>query len=150
MTTEIMKDPVVTHDGQVYERSAVNEWFRSRRSQRPPVPITSPSTGLALPSLALTPEEPLRRAIEEYVAARPELARRELDLISLQKVVETLEQDFRGSGDPSAASKATQPARIRTKARSRGSNISTVAKTRRQNCHCLNAGDTAGRASSEN
>ena len=84
MTTEIMKDPVVTHDGQVYERSAVNEWFRNRRSQRPPVPITSPSTGLAFPSLALTPEEPLRRAIEEYVAARPELARRELDLISLQ------------------------------------------------------------------
>ena len=33
MTTEIMKDPVVTHDGQVYERSGINEWFRSRRSQ---------------------------------------------------------------------------------------------------------------------
>ena len=90
MTTEIMKDPVVTHDGQVYERSAINEWFRSRRSQRPPVPIASPSTGLAFPSLALTPEEPLRRAIEEYVAARPELARRELDLISLQKVVDNV------------------------------------------------------------
>ena len=28
-----MKDPVVTHDGQVYERSGINEWFRSRRSQ---------------------------------------------------------------------------------------------------------------------
>ena len=33
MTTEIMKDPVVTHDGHVYERSGINEWFRSRRSQ---------------------------------------------------------------------------------------------------------------------
>ena len=107
MTTEIMKDPAVTHEGQVYERSAINEWFRSRRSQCPLVPITSPNT---------------------------ELARRETDLISLQKVVETLEQDFRGSGDLSAAGKATQPGRIRTKARSRGSNISTVAKTRRQNC----------------
>ena len=30
-----MKDPAVTHEGQVYERSAINEWFRSRRSQCP-------------------------------------------------------------------------------------------------------------------
>ena len=37
---------------------------------------------------------PLRRAIEEYVATRPELEGKELDKKSLEKVVETLQQDL--------------------------------------------------------
>ena len=43
-----------------------------------------------LPSLAFTTEAPLRCAIEEYVAARPELERKELDKKFLEKIVETL------------------------------------------------------------
>lgn len=50
---DIMSDPVVTVDGQVYERSQIAEWFR--RGHR-----TSPATGANLPSLVLTAEVPLR------------------------------------------------------------------------------------------
>jgi len=40
---------------------------------------TSPMTGAVLTSLVLIPEAPLRRAIEEYVALRPELAKPEAE-----------------------------------------------------------------------
>ena len=66
MTLEIMKEPVATSDGPVYEKSAIQQRFRRRHD-------TSPSTGLQLPSLGLTPELPLQRAIEEYSNYRPEL-----------------------------------------------------------------------------
>merc|ERR1719162_2421034 len=73
ITQEVMLDPVMTQDGHVYESESIQEWFR--RGHR-----TSPVTGAELTNLALLPEVPLRRAIEEYMALRPEIARRELSL----------------------------------------------------------------------
>jgi len=87
MTLEILKDPVVTVDGQVYERSAIQQWFQRGNA-------TSPLTGNHLPSLVLTPERPLQRAIEEYLNARPELERKQLDLLSLEAIAETLENEI--------------------------------------------------------
>ena len=40
-------------------------------------------TLLRLPSITLTPEVALRRAIEEYVMSRPGLIRKHLDIASL-------------------------------------------------------------------
>lgn len=59
ITGELLKDPVQTVDGQVYERSGIEEWFR--RGYR-----TSPATGAALECTDLTSNAALRRAIEEY------------------------------------------------------------------------------------
>lgn len=82
----------MTQDGHVYENEAIQEWFR--RGHR-----TSPVTGAELTNLALLPEIPLRRAIEEYMALRPEIARRELnlhsDLLSSRNVIAALEEELR-------------------------------------------------------
>lgn len=92
ITHEVMRDPVMTQDGHVYESDAIQEWFR--RGHR-----TSPVTGAELVNLALLPEVPLRRAIEEYMALRPEIARRELalrsDLLTLRNMTEKLEQELK-------------------------------------------------------
>jgi len=92
ITHEVMRDPVMTQDGHVYESDAIQEWFR--RGHR-----TSPVTGVELINLALLPEVPLRRAIEEYMALRPEIARREItlrsDLLTLRNVAEKLEQELK-------------------------------------------------------
>ena len=85
---EIMTDPVVTHDGQVYDRDSINAWFRRGHN-------TSPLTGVQLPNLIVTPETPLRRAIEEYLSARPEIVRSQLDLLSFQEAAVTLEADLK-------------------------------------------------------
>lgn len=91
ITHEVMRDPVMTQDGHVYESDAIQEWFR--RGHR-----TSPVTGAVLVNLALLPEVPLRRAIEEYMALRPEIARRELnlrsDLLTLRNVTAALEEEL--------------------------------------------------------
>lgn len=91
ITQEVMRDPVMTQDGHVYENESIQEWFR--RGHR-----TSPVTGAELTNLALLPEIPLRRAIEEYMALRPEIARRELnlrsDLLSSRNVIAALEEEL--------------------------------------------------------
>jgi serine/threonine protein kinase len=56
MTT--MADPVVTADGQTYERSAIERWLRTRN--------TSPATGAVLPHKELAPNFALRQAIETW------------------------------------------------------------------------------------
>ena len=70
---DVMKDPVRTVDGHVFEREAITEWFRLGHQ-------TSPLTNLQLPSLVLTTDRPLRAAIEEYMRLRPEVVRREVDI----------------------------------------------------------------------
>jgi hypothetical protein len=55
-----MVDPVITADGQTYERAAIEKWFAEGHT-------TSPSTGLSLESLALIPNLALRKTREEYV-----------------------------------------------------------------------------------
>ena len=69
ITHEVMEDPVRTVDGRVYERPAIEEWFRRGHE-------TSPLTNARLPSLQLTTDHAFRGAIDEYLARRPEIARR--------------------------------------------------------------------------
>mmetsp|Transcript_7287 Transcript_7287/g.11742 ORF Transcript_7287/g.11742 Transcript_7287/m.11742 type:complete len:432 (-) Transcript_7287:154-1449(-) len=64
VTHRIMEDPVATIDGQIYERHAIEEWFRRKK-------ITSPMTGLALPSLEVKPDESLRDSINTFLRRRP-------------------------------------------------------------------------------
>jgi WD40 repeat protein len=59
ITKEVLKDPVLAVDGHVYERDAIEQWFRWNR--------TSPMTGCFLHATGLMPEEPLRRAVEEFM-----------------------------------------------------------------------------------
>lgn len=87
ITHEVMVDPVETEDGQVYERAAILNWFQRGN-------CTSPMTGYPLPSLVLRASAPLRRAIEEFVAARPGIVRKELNRISIEMAAATLEADL--------------------------------------------------------
>ena len=59
ITQELMRDPVNTQDGHTYERSALEEWFRTGQN-------TSPLTGLPLPDTRMTPNIALRNAITEW------------------------------------------------------------------------------------
>lgn len=58
-----MQDPVCTSDGHCYERSAILAWFASQGNKRP----VSPITNLPLPSTEVQANEPLRRAIQEFM-----------------------------------------------------------------------------------
>ena len=58
LTMEVMRDPVITADGQTYERAEIESWFA--RGKR-----TSPLTGAELPSTHVTPNIALRHAIQE-------------------------------------------------------------------------------------
>ena len=65
-----MVDPVLTVDGSVYDRKQIEQWIRQRRQLR--LPVTSPSTGLELPSATLMPAKALQKTIETYLDHRPE------------------------------------------------------------------------------
>ena len=65
LTLDLMQDPVVTCDGQTYERKAIEEWFA--RS------ATSPLTGQPLPHPGLAPNVVLRGLIREYLERNPEM-----------------------------------------------------------------------------
>jgi hypothetical protein len=67
-----------------HERTAIQQWFKRGYN-------TNPLTRLALQSLVLTPEALLKCATDEYIRGRPELVRKELDLLSLQAIAATLE-----------------------------------------------------------
>ena len=58
LTMEVMRDPVITADGQTYERAEIERWFARGK-------ITSPITGAELLSTNLTPNIALRNAIRE-------------------------------------------------------------------------------------
>lgn len=87
ISQEIMNEPVVTEDGHVYDKQSIQEWFR--RGNR-----TSPMTGLPLASIALLDEAPLKRAIDDYLKARPEILTRNLDYLSIQSAAATLEAEL--------------------------------------------------------
>lgn len=76
ITHTIMEDPVMTADGCVYERSWIQQWIDKRQQQG--LDVTSPTTNLPLTSLRLVSVIALKRAIETYMAQRPELRRRTL------------------------------------------------------------------------
>ena len=60
ITTEIMKDPVVTADGFTYERDAIAQWLEGHGS--------SPVTGAPLDSKVLIPNHALRKVIRDFEA----------------------------------------------------------------------------------
>ena len=61
ITSEIMTDPVSTSDGFTYERAAITEWLRTKK--------TSPKTGATLESKALIPNHSLRSIIRAFTEA---------------------------------------------------------------------------------
>jgi len=91
ITADIMHAPVMTCDGQVYERNAIEAWFRARQGTQ----LISPSTNLPLASASLIPLHALRAAIETYLQHRPEIQRREIDRLSLDKAAEMLQNELR-------------------------------------------------------
>lgn len=62
ITTEIMKDPVMTVSGFTYERRAIEDWFQNN--------ATDPETGLELESKALFPNRSLHSMISEFLETR--------------------------------------------------------------------------------
>ncbi|KDO32118.1 hypothetical protein SPRG_03336 [Saprolegnia parasitica CBS 223.65] len=67
ITHEVMTDPVVTADGQSYERAAIERWLTDHD--------TSPATNQRLPSRALLPNVALKKAIDEHRSAHASPAR---------------------------------------------------------------------------
>jgi hypothetical protein len=62
----LMRDPVVTDDGQSYKRKEIEAWFKTLREKNEPIssPLRAP-----LKSSELVPNHSLRRAIEAAVQA---------------------------------------------------------------------------------
>lgn len=92
ISAAIMVDPVATVDGSVYERGYIERWFRERRQQGHR--ITSPITGQDLPSATLMPLVALQRAIEAYLAHRPELKREQMAGRSFEEAAAILQTDL--------------------------------------------------------
>ena len=66
LTFELMVDPVVTADGQTYERKAIEQWLATHD--------TSPSTGEKLKHKALTPNVAFRGMCRKLAEASQRLA----------------------------------------------------------------------------
>ena len=64
ISQSMMRDPVVTVDGQSYERKNIEQWFKMCKDSKEPIssPLRAP-----LASDLLVPNNSLRRAIEEAV-----------------------------------------------------------------------------------
>mmetsp|Transcript_51699 Transcript_51699/g.109820 ORF Transcript_51699/g.109820 Transcript_51699/m.109820 type:complete len:392 (-) Transcript_51699:96-1271(-) len=60
-----IEDPVVTCDGQLYDRSQIEKWFKARTKKK--LPITSPCTGCELKSKVRLPCEIFRAAFESFI-----------------------------------------------------------------------------------
>jgi len=58
ITSEMMSDPVVTCDGQTYERSAIERWLQDHQ--------TSPRTNAWLDNKVLIPNVALRQQIDDF------------------------------------------------------------------------------------
>ena len=63
ITLELMEDPVMTADGQTYERSAIEHVFGYTPTNRNPA---SPATGVVLPSRNLVPNVAIRSLCREF------------------------------------------------------------------------------------
>jgi len=88
LSLDLMMDPVQTADGQVYDRVCIEEWFD--RGQR-----RSPKTNLVLPSLALQPVRILKRAVEDFLEAQPDVVRKALEARSMESIAESLQRTLK-------------------------------------------------------
>ncbi|GLJ06920.1 hypothetical protein SUGI_0052500 [Cryptomeria japonica] len=89
LTKQIMRDPVTLENGQTYERSSIERWFKEcQENGRKPV---CPMTGKELKSTELNPSIALRNTIEEWTArnegAQIDIARASLTLESSEEEV---------------------------------------------------------------
>lgn len=87
LTKQIMRDPVTLENGQTYERSSIERWFKECQDNgRKPV---CPMTGQELRSTELNPSIALRNTIEEWTGrneiAQIDLARSNLTLLSTEE-----------------------------------------------------------------
>ncbi|KAL2610273.1 hypothetical protein R1flu_028846 [Riccia fluitans] len=82
LTKQVMLDPVTLENGQTYERSAIEKWFKVCREENRPV--NCPMTGKVLESTTLKPSIALRNTIEEWTN-RNEWAR----IISARRILES-------------------------------------------------------------
>ena len=83
-TNELMEHPVRTADDCAFEQEKIMAWFHNGN-------WTNPVTRAPLVSQMLTPDLPLRAAIQEYLILRPELRRQAADL---QQVVATVQSEL--------------------------------------------------------
>lgn len=105
ITQELMKDPVATSDGFVYERAAIQEWF----TRCPTTPPTSPMTGTPLTSVGLSPNVALRLAIEAYRLQR-HVELPDMELSSVKEIVNSMAEDLKRISDDKAAEKRLRAA----------------------------------------
>ncbi|KAJ8614519.1 hypothetical protein CTAYLR_000796 [Chrysophaeum taylorii] len=95
ITTELMRDPVMTPDGHTYERSAIINWFAMGRR-------SSPMTNAPLVDKTLVPNHALKRAINAFVADyQPRARATALETTELRERVRRLECELslsRGTG----------------------------------------------------
>lgn len=64
ISREVMKDPVMTVHGQTYDRSSIEEWFETCRSND--LPITDPTTHAPLGSDLLITNFSVKQMIEDH------------------------------------------------------------------------------------
>ncbi|CAE8708817.1 unnamed protein product [Polarella glacialis] len=92
ISADVMRDPVATADGCIYEREYIEQWIREKRQRRQAV--ISPSTGVVLVSQQLMPVDALKKAIETYVANRPELHNSFGQRRSVQQAAQLLQEEL--------------------------------------------------------
>eukprot|EP00411_Alexandrium_monilatum_P068256 CAMPEP_0175593328 /NCGR_PEP_ID=MMETSP0096-20121207/53877_1 /TAXON_ID=311494 /ORGANISM="Alexandrium monilatum, Strain CCMP3105" /LENGTH=257 /DNA_ID=CAMNT_0016897591 /DNA_START=93 /DNA_END=863 /DNA_ORIENTATION=- len=92
MSQTPMEEPVMTVDGCVYERSYIEQWMRHRQQHRQAV--TSPATNQELPSHRLVSLTALKKAIEAYLAHRPELKGSLTASRSFEEAAQMLQSDL--------------------------------------------------------
>lgn len=63
ITGEVFQDPVAIEDGNVYEREAIEKWFKRKQ--------TSPLTGLPVRSITVIPIHCLRNFLQNRTSAGP-------------------------------------------------------------------------------
>jgi len=92
ISQEVMEEPVATVDGFIYDRRMIEQWLRTARQRRNP--ITSPMTGRDLSSDVLVPVVALQKAIEAYMAHRPELRELHMERRSFESAASLLQGEL--------------------------------------------------------
>merc|ERR1712130_430945 len=82
ITHELMVDPVMTDDGQSYERAAIEEWLKHND--------TSPNTGERLPSKKITPNYSLNAAIAQYRKRRDDQNNQKKICLNVSSIMELI------------------------------------------------------------
>uniref|UniRef100_A0A6C0HLP4 VWFA domain-containing protein n=1 Tax=viral metagenome TaxID=1070528 RepID=A0A6C0HLP4_9ZZZZ len=84
ITKDFMSDPVITADGQTYERSAIEEWLSGH--------FTSPLSGARLTNNSLTPNITLKRIIRDYLAQQNPVATTVVAAAPIQHIAAPIQQ----------------------------------------------------------